>query len=61
LQKRGAFRTEFTLSHVCGQGNRRSFGAQVIPGAVYLDKLSDQPDIFFLVPGNRFHECHIPP
>jgi hypothetical protein len=29
--------------------------------AVDLGKIPDQPDIFFLVPGNRFHVCDNPP
>jgi hypothetical protein len=55
LEKSGAFRAEAALAQSCGQDNLSVFGGVLFPGAVDLDKLPDQPDIFFLLSVNIFH------
>lgn len=57
LHESGTFAAEVTLPQTSRQNKGRTLRRAVPSIAVDLDKLADQPDIFFLVLRKRFHDC----
>lgn len=57
FQKDCTFRAETAPSQISRQGGDGTYGSAMFPGAVNLDKLADQPDIFFLLSVAVVHGC----
>jgi hypothetical protein len=56
--KPGAFSAEQMCAEIFRERESLSRHPRMFTGTVYLDKFTDQPDIFFHLPCERLHALH---